>query len=308
MRNTNFAKKLLPVVPTLFGAALMLHGPSASAAAAIGLDPTGTSTYTTYADLWTNITDSALSTGFIPGALVPSPTSPYVTGLTAQARVGTMSNGPTVVTPTGLNSTFEITKVLQMNELVDQQTATTAHFTLPAGAQPDIDPNTAGSQQLMIFVDNPITDGSTAVPGNGAGTVACYGAGPTSNTTQCGTGGDGVLVLSAHVVFLDASFTALNAGVGTGSFDIRFLIDYVNPNYLDIATNSIIGDKITGTTNIPPLFTPAQMWNGLATSSGFLFKVDSSETFIVPEPGSLALLGLGLSVAGFAAARARRKS
>jgi hypothetical protein len=44
----------------------------------LGLDPTGTGTYTTYADLWTNVTDTGLATGFIPGRIVgpgaPRPT------------------------------------------------------------------------------------------------------------------------------------------------------------------------------------------------------------------------------------------
>ncbi|HEX8405980.1 MAG TPA: PEP-CTERM sorting domain-containing protein, partial [Duganella sp.] len=41
---------------------------AAIAGPTIGLDATGTGTYTTYADLWTNITDTALVTGFVPGA------------------------------------------------------------------------------------------------------------------------------------------------------------------------------------------------------------------------------------------------
>ncbi len=273
---------------------------TASAGPTIGLDPTGTGTYTTYADLWTNITDTGLATGFIPGAIVgPGAGAPYLTELRSQMVVGTMSNSnlPAIVTPGGLNTTFEITKVVRFQELVDQQTANTVHFTLPAtqSAAMDVDPLTAGVQNLAIYIDD-ISDGSKAVPGNGGNTVACYGTGSTS--TGCGTAGgdgDGVLVLSGHLVFNDASFSASGA-IGTGSFDSRFVIDYVNADYLDVVTGAVFVDKITGTTNVPSFFTPTMVWDGSTPTTVPFLKVDSSQSFAtIPEPATLALIGLGFA-------------
>jgi hypothetical protein len=150
--------------------------------------------------------------------------------------VGTMSNSniPAIVTPAGLNTTFEISKVVRFQELVTAQTATTVNFGMPAtqSAAMDVDAAHAGVQNVAIYLDR-ITDGSKAVPGNGGATVRCYGEGVTS--AGCGTGagsdGDGILILSGHLVFNEASFSASGA-VGTGSFDSRFMIDYVDNNYL----------------------------------------------------------------------------
>ena len=123
---------------------------AAVAGPVVGLDPTGTGSYTTYADLWTNVTDTAVVTGFVNGA-----TAPYVTELHTQTKIGTMSNSNTgaLVTPAGLNSSFELTKIVRFQELVTSQTSTTATFGLPASqsAAMDVDPTRAGVQNFAVY-------------------------------------------------------------------------------------------------------------------------------------------------------------
>jgi hypothetical protein len=281
-------KTFKPALAATLFAAAMAAPLAAIAGPAVGFDPTGSGTYTTYADLWTNVTDTGLATSFVPGLIVgPGASAPYLTELRSQMVVGTMSNS----------------KVVRFQELVDLQTPTTAHFTMPASqsAAMDVDPIRAGVQNIAIFFDQivPGAGSSQAVPGNGPNTVRCYGAGATS--AGCGGAGDpdgdGVMILSGHLVFNDASFTATGA-VGTGSFDSRFMIDYVDPAYLDIVTGSIFQDKITGTTNVPSFFTPTQMWDGSTPTTVPFLKVDSSQTFAalaIPEPATLALMGLGFA-------------
>jgi hypothetical protein len=292
-------KTYQPALAVAMLAAALAATLTASAAPVLGLDPTGTGSYSTYADLWTNVTDTGLATGFIPGRIVgPGATSPYLTELRSQMVVGTMSNSniPAIVTPAGLNTNFEISKVVRFQELVTSQTATTVNFGMPAtqSAAMDVDPLRAGVQNMAIYLDN-ITDGSRAIPGNGANTVRCYGSGVTSGGCGAGGDGDGILILSGHLVFNEASFSASGA-VGTGSFDSRFMIDYVDPNYLDVVTGSIFIDKFTGTTNVPSFFTPTMMWDGSTPTTVPFLKVDSSQSFAtIPEPATLALIGLGFA-------------
>ena len=304
-----------PAATSILAAALAAPF-AALAAPVVGLDPTGSGTYTTYADLWTNITDTAVVTGFVPGATVGGPggIAPYLTELHTQTVIGTMSNSNigAIVTPAGLNTSFELTKIARFEELVTSQNATTATFGLAPSqsAAMDVDPTRAGVQNFAVFFDQ-ITPGgpSQAVPGNGANTVRCYGTGVTGGAANgCGGGGDpdgdGVMILSGHLVFNTASFSASGA-VGTGSFDTRFIIDYVDPAYLDIVTGSVFTDRFTGTTNVPSFFTPTSMWDGATPTTVPFLKVDSSQSFAaVPEPGTVAIIGLGL--AGLALSKRRK--
>lgn len=310
-------KLIAPTLGVLFSAAVMS---TAQAAATIGLSTAGNGVYDTYADLWTNVTDTGVVSNFAPGLTVGAggTSAPYLTELRTQMVVGTMSNSniPAIVTPGGLNTNFEISKIVRFQQEVDQQTATTAHFRLP-GAQSaamDVDPFHTGVQNVAIYFDRllPASPGgpnSKAVPGNGTGTVRCYGAGITSTgcTGAGDTDGDGTLIMSGHLVFHDASFTA-SGPVGTGSFDSRFVIDFADPAFLDLVSGSIIQDRFTGTTNVPSFYTPAQMWDGTAPDIVPLLKVDSSQSFApaaIPEPATLGLMGLGF--AGLAVTSRRKR-
>ncbi|SFM13001.1 PEP-CTERM sorting domain-containing protein [Rugamonas rubra] len=285
-------------------AAAVLAAPTTTLAGPlIGMSLNGNHVYDVYADLWTNVTDSGLATGIIPGG-APG----YLTQLRTQTVVGTMSNSNngTIVTPAGLNSSFEVSKIARYQQLVSAQNGNTIHFTMPStqDAAMDVDLFHTGVQNVAIYFDRlgPAGD-SKAMPGNGANTVRCYGSGATS--AGCGVGdldnGDGMLIMSGHLVFNEATFTrsSVNPNIGTGSFSTSFMIDFVNSDFLDVVTGSIISDNFTGSTNLPSFYNPVRTWDGTTPDGSFpFFKVDSSQSFAVaavPEPATLALFGLGLA-------------
>lgn len=304
------------------GAALVaasLAAPAAMAGKLVGVASTTPGVYDTYADLWTNITDTGVAANFVPGLSVGGPLGgpAYVTEFHTQMVIGTMSDSTlsALVTPPGLNHSFELTKVVRFQELVDSQTANTAHFTMPASqdASMDVDPDHGGVQNFAVYFDrlSPVSPGanSRAIQGNGPDTVRCYGAGVTS--AGCGgvgdTDGDGTLAMSGHLVFNDGSFVS-SGFTGTGSSDVRFMIDFVHPDFFDVPVGSVFIDKFTATVNVPSFFTPAVMWDGTSSSSVPYFKVDSSQSFIqaVPEPETVTMLGLGMAVLALACLRRTR--
>lgn len=279
------------LVAAMLAVSTMGWGVSAQAFPVIGLDPTGTGNFTHHSDLWTSITD----TGVDVGANTEGSTHDFHT----QTRVGTTSLNGLPNTPGGLNADvaggFEITKLVSFTDILSSITTGAGGTTFSFSHTPQTGPN------ISIYFD-PLGDGSQAVPGPGAGTVNCYGG-----SSPCGSA-DGILIMQGTLISNTASFTATTPGNGTGSFDLLFDITFHNASYLDLSNlavnggtgNPLFGDRITGTLTQPTgpgVPVPFSMWDGTLSSSGNLFKIDSSEAFLanaVPEPGSLALLGIGL--------------
>jgi len=277
----------------------------------IGFDQAGSSHYI-YADIWSDRHDTGIDTVLVDagfGGLAPGSVHQFNT----QVQVDSFTLNGSNVPVTGLNSTFELTKEIEFEDVVTDFLfgaggPTSFPNSLVFGHRPDAYNN------LTIYVDN-LADGTVNNP-NAPG-AECYGSGTsvavkhgTTNPDPCSTDagggdGDGVAILTGNLISNVSSFTATSATTGIGSFDLLFAITSFDPDYIDVSNLAVdggtglplLGIAQNGNLIAPETtFTPAKTWNGITPTGNLAFGVNASESFTatVPAPTSVLLLGAGL--------------
>jgi hypothetical protein len=189
----------------------------------------------------------------------------------------------------GSGKNFEFTIVAKLNETVTSVAGTTAKFGLQPGST---------DNKVAIYYDTAANASTTGGTGFDDGTlIALLTIVPTntqSEFTQVGAGGQG-----------STKITALQAEPG----------DFIDPNYLQGVSELLFGVKFESNLNYPAgnsatsnfhIGGSALFPDYVATTSDIVFKVDGSNTFVVPEPGTMMLLGMGML--GLVGAQRRRRA
>jgi hypothetical protein len=191
----------------------------------------------------------------------------------------------------GAGKNFEFTIVAKLNEKVTSLAGATATFGL-TGAPAD--------NKVAIYYDT-----------------------AANASTTGGTGFDDGHLIALLTIVPDntqSTFTVTGANNGQGSTKLNARIveagDFIDPNYVQGMSELFFGVNFESNLNYPANNSATTNFQKggstlfpdytVNTAKDIVFKVDGSNTFAVPEPGTMMLLGMGML--GLVGAQRRRRA
>lgn len=239
-----------------------------------------------------------------------------------QANLGLVSLGGTTVAAAGLGGAQNFTVVAGFQEEVIANSGTSVQFDL-------INPVLAPTANNFFYIYANTVGNNLAGTGFVGGTLVMSGfisdVLSSNYATQGGTG--------LFDQFGADNYAGLQTLIGSGATDINVTISSYDTNYFSgLLAGDVLSLALTNTSTLTPFsqVDPSRLFssngtvggntasdlgtiNGVtqATTQNFQFQADGNSSFMttnsVPEPGSLALVGLALGAVGFVSRRRSSK-
>jgi hypothetical protein len=226
-----------------------------------------------------------------------------------QAAMGTVNNhnGNPITSGTyaGLNTTYQITVVASITEVVTSVSLATNTATFAVA------PIQSANSYVKMFENPAVVNNALLGTGYTAGTMIYQGS-PVATVNGAGNFSNVPNVTQPFDQHTPGAYPGIMSVVGNGSSTVDFMTTSTNPSYFITPPPTVLALEFTTTNTVPFMaIDPSMVFKGLGPGStditphvgaingqsgpDFQFVADAFVTPI-PEPSSLALLGLGLGV------------